>query len=249
MSIEATFVVGLLGLLTIICDKVTNIPSNITNLLSRRFRRAIAVFAVIGIIASIAAQSVQYVFASTSDKDKRRLERELARVLYLFAERNETLNARYLADKPYVAGYQAFRRGHFADARTRMELSISQGKFLPESHYIIGYMSLLEADGQPNPDFGAALENFRKAAAADPDYAAPYYARAIIEVRQGQVKDAMKHLRLAATLDGSVCVDLQEPQEIDRWWLKVWKVPAFADVQRDCRARWGLEAKAFPHLP
>jgi len=214
-------------------------------------KRLLSALVVAGIVVSAITQSIQYVYAATAidqkkkvEQEKRRIEKEYARVLYLFSENKLDLTAQFLRDKQYVAGYQAYRNKDYSGAKGHFRQSIDHAEFVPESRYLLAYMYLLENEKTEDADLSEAMKEVTRAIEQDRDYAAAYNLRGILEVRSRLIENGLDDLKIAVTSDGTACYDIQQYDEINRWWGRVAKHTRFLSIQTDCRAKWGIPQKA-----
>lgn len=241
MSTEMiTFVIGMLSALSILAERLIRLPKPLFEKLSDRMKRILAALVVVGIVATFATQTIQYVYAATSNKDRNRIEREYARTLYLFSENKLDLTAQFLKNNKYVVGYQAYRNKDYVTAKGYFRETIEAGQFVPESHYLLAYIDLLEHEKAGNGDLSVAMNEVIAAHNADRDYIAPYYLRGILEVKGNLIENGLNDLKVAVLSDGTACYDLQQHDEIKRWWQRVAEDPIFQGIQAQCRAKWGL---------
>jgi tetratricopeptide (TPR) repeat protein len=94
--------------------------------------------------------------------------------------------------------------------------SKGQGSFVAPSYYMLGYIE------QKRNDFAAAENDFSKAIEADRQYAAPYYARALVRVNMKRPPDeALDDLEKALHNPGGkevVCMSIKTEAEIGTLW-------------------------------
>lgn len=252
MSTEMiTFTIGILSVLPVLSEKLIHIPDHLFLTLSDRTKRVFATLVFVGIIVSPITQTIQYVYAVTAtdqknkiEQEKRKVEKEYAQVLYYLAENKLDLTTQFLRDKPYVIGYQAFRNKKFNDAKGYFHQSISKSEFVAESRYLLGYISLLENEKTDGADLSYAIKEADSAIEQDRDYAAPYYLRAILKVKGDQIENGLDDLQSAVTLDKTTCYDIQQPDEINRWWQRIAQHARFLSIQTDCRTKWGISQNA-----
>lgn len=246
MSTEMiTFGIGILSALCILLERLFRI-GHLFAKLPNRVARILTASVIVGIVALFATQIVQYASAATANKEKRRIEQEYARVLYLFSENKLDLTSQFLKDKQYVAGYQAYRNQDFSAAKGHFRQSIAENRFVPESHYLLAYIALLENEKSGGGDLSDAMTDVGLAISEDRDYIPPYYLRGILEVKVNRIKDGLEDLKVAVLADGTACYDLQQPVEINRWWARVAQDAGFVAVQAQCKAKWGVSPMTRP---
>lgn len=197
-------------------------------------------------LAVVAICALGYQFVSgllfrqaTADRIKT-ANRAYAAVIYAISARNAQLSkiieklktgGDYRND--FVLGYLALDEGRTDDAKIHLSNALSKGEFVAQSEYLLGYIDF--KDVGPSGDLTNARSHIERAIAADGDYGPPRYILAVIRLNGREIDGSLDEVRRAANLDPAVCLDLQDPKEIQEYWSSVATDPRFTRIQRECK--------------
>jgi hypothetical protein len=128
--------------------------------------------------------------------------------------------------------------------------AIENHQFEAESNYLLAFISTHKEDQclDANVDWSDGEDDLKKAIAIDPDYLAPYYLRAVLELDGAppRKKLAMDDLRKAVTGKDGVqsCYDINDQLEINNMLSSLKDDPDFEELQQDCLHDGMLKVRA-----
>jgi len=214
------FVIGLLGIVSML----QNLPD------VRKKQFILRVYFGIGILSQALTQVMQYQSASWY---RVAYERKTAFALHAFTCGDIDLLKRLANDNPYLIGYNLFKKGEYKTAEVYLQQSLDEGSFVAPSHYLLAHV----IGKRPGADITVAMKHLDAAIVHDREYAAAYYARAILEQRTNQKELALKDLAASVRYGVEQCLDLTDAVEVSQVWSTLSSDEEFRHLQDVCAAK------------
>ena len=105
---------------------------------------------------------------------------------------------------------------------------------------MLAYLLLLEHEKAGGGDLTDAVDHVNTSIKEDVDYRPPHYLRAVLELKGNLIAKALRHAEEAVMVDGTACYDLQDPEEVRRWWSTVAGTNEFERIRGKCKVRWAI---------
>jgi hypothetical protein len=236
--------------------------------LLRPLRLVGAVSIVIVVLAALHQyRNVAWASDMAEHKAQREFERRFAAVLYAFMEPETGLlrmiakdqsAAQYERSKDervaeyehFILGYQSFKHGDWGKAKDEFNKAKEKHKFEAESDYILAVISTHKRDQclDFDVDWSDGENDLRDAISRDPDYLAPYYLLAVLELdgTPPKKKLALDDLRRAVKGKDGIpsCYDINDKFEINNMLSSLKDDPDFQELQQDCLSEGKLKLQA-----
>lgn len=181
---------------------------------------------------------------AAAENDQRVLDRENGSLLFaLMTPGDSVVREHILATNPYLVAYQYFKTGQYPAAKVEFEKLIDDHRYVAQDHYLLAVIADRQDFGG-GTDYSGAWDHVQAAIEYDPEYAAPYYFRAILRMRAlpAAVPDEVyADLRTATLHDLATCRNITVGEDVMTEWARIAAEPRFLELQRACNERHHID--------